>query len=382
MNNFTTKKKRDEQWKRDWNKGSTETRGNTEETGKFTNKAKQVGHDLNANLKENVGVGVGNYPSTEDRQQSAKYEQKYDEKRNEERRDDREKDFNERKGEDDTGLVGHKFQEIGHSINATLKENIGIGVGDYSSEVDREIAQEHQKQYEKKFEQKKEEFEEKKEEMKEKLGPKGETGVYGHRLQEIGHSINANLKESIGVGVGDYSSEVDREKAQEHWEGYEKKVQEESKPEIGESSSLVHKVKEVAHVVNANLKEMVGLGFGNYSSEVDREIAQEHKEKYEEKVQQQTLPRDNNNNSNDSNNSNYNDTFKGSEFSFKNNDSTCSTTDPSCTKDTNLSSKNNDSTCSTTDPSCTNKDLSSNNRPGFTNSKEDKQKFGSNENKL
>jgi len=130
-------------------------------------------------------------------------------------------------------------------------------------------------------------LEEKKEEMKDKVQG-GETGIYGHRLQEVGHTLNANLKENIGIGIGDYCSEVDRQKATEHRELYEEKVKEECKPEVTDSSTIGHKIKEVAHTVNANLKEMIGIGVGNYSSEVDRELASIHKEKYEEKVQTTT----------------------------------------------------------------------------------------------
>lgn len=122
---------------------------------------------------------------------------------------------------------------------------------------------------------------EKKEELKENVET-GSTGIYAHKIQEVGHNINATMKENVGIGLGDYSSEVDREKATEHREKYDEIVKEETKPEIGEATSLGHKIREVAHTVNANLKEMIGIGVGNYSSEVDRELATIHHEKYEE----------------------------------------------------------------------------------------------------
>jgi len=189
---------------------------------------------------------------------------------------------------EETGMVGHKVQEIAHTVNANLKQNVGIGLGNFSSEVDREKASEHQKKYDEKCEENKQKLEEKKEELKEKTEKSGETGIYGHKLQEVGHTINANLKETVGFGVGDYPSEVDREKVNEHQKEYEEKVKEQQKPEIEESSSLTHKIKEVAHNVNANIKEMIGIGVGNYSSEVDRELANLHKQKYEEKVHDPT----------------------------------------------------------------------------------------------
>jgi len=180
--------------------------------------------------------------------------------------------------------VGHKIQEIGHTVNATLKQNIGIGVGNYSSEVDREIAEEHQEKYEEKLEKTKQKLEAKKEELKDKLPNQGEPGLYTHRFEEFGHIVNAKLKETVGLGVGDYSSEVDRKKAEEHNEGYMEKVKEESNTDVVESRPIVHKIKEVAHTVNANLKEMIGVGVGNYSSEVDRELVDIHHKKYEEKI--------------------------------------------------------------------------------------------------
>jgi len=191
----------------------------------------------------------------------------------------------ENKCPEEIGLVGHKIQEIGHTVNATLKQNIGIGVGNYSSEVDREIAEEHQEKYEEKLEKTKQKLEAKKEELKDKLPNQGEPGLYTHRLQEVGHTVNAKLKETVGLGVGDYSSEVDRKKAEEHNEGYMEKVKEESNTDVVESRPIVHKIKEVAHTVNANLKEMIGVGVGNYSSEVDRELVDIHHKKYEEKTQ-------------------------------------------------------------------------------------------------
>jgi len=114
-------------------------------------------------------------------------------------------------------LVGHKIQEIGHNVNATLKQNIGVGVGDYPSEVDREKAEEHKEKYEEKLEKTKQKLEEKKEEVKEevkdKIPSQIENSLYGHKLQEVGHTINAKLKETVGLGIGDYPSEVDRKKS-------------------------------------------------------------------------------------------------------------------------------------------------------------------------
>jgi len=51
----------------------------------------------------------------------------------------------------------------------------------------------------------------------------GETGAFGHKVQELGHTVNANLKQNVGIGLGNYSSEVDREKATEHRVKYEDK---------------------------------------------------------------------------------------------------------------------------------------------------------------
>jgi len=217
--------------------------------------------------------------------ESAKHEIKYEAKKGELKEDwKEEKEEIKKKLPEETGLVGHKIQEIGRTVNATLKQNVGIGLGNYSSEVDREKAEEHQEKYEEKLEVTKQKLEAKKEELKDKLPNQGETGLYGHKLQEVGHTVNAKLKETVGLGIGDYSSEIDRKKAEEHNEGYMEKVKEESNTEVVESRPIVHKIKEVAHTVNANLKELIGVGVGNYSSEVDRELVNIHHTKYEEKI--------------------------------------------------------------------------------------------------
>lgn len=286
----------------------TDLKGETSST-KEGDKLRQVGHDVNASLKENVGVGVGNYSSEVDREKSRMHEKSYDLKKEREespkqttsfkdqlrqgKEDLKQSDFNkeefnregERKDESDvTGAVTHKVKEIGREINASLKQNVGIGVGNYSSEKDREIASFHKEKYDEKIEDTKQMIEEKKEEAKEKIN-EGETGKFSHRAQQIGHDVNAVLKENIGIGIGDYPSEVDRERSKEHWEGFQQKVKEEQKPEVGDSTTIGHKIREVVHNINANLKEVIGVGFGNYSSEVDRELAHIHKEEYEKKVE-------------------------------------------------------------------------------------------------
>ena len=145
------------------------------------------------------------------------------------------KDTKNQKGETQQyeSKEAHKVKEFGNDINAKLKENVGVGVGNYSSQVDREKANEHREKYDEQMDR--ERFEKNKRELEKRLVgditekddrnyDRSETGVVGNKIQELGHTLNANLKENLGVGVGNYPPQVDREIATHHRKKFNEKL--------------------------------------------------------------------------------------------------------------------------------------------------------------